>query len=217
MVRKYIIGATCACVTVFSFGANAVLYDLFAVINGIDSDFSFSGFHYAGNDGSGLDGNDNAADGRSLADIADFVSGSYDSASGIFNAVLTLADASTVTLSGTDIIFDSGLLGSVASIDLDFSAPPPDLSDTTINFQPGYVCCGSNDLDPNSFFWDGPILVMSLWGSNADGTISDVSGSIGMALRVSLNVEPAVPVPAAVWLFGSGLIGLVGLARRKKA
>jgi len=26
-----------------------------------------------------------------------------------------------------------------------------------------------------------------------------------------------VPVPAAVWLFGSGLIGLVGLARRKKA
>jgi len=27
----------------------------------------------------------------------------------------------------------------------------------------------------------------------------------------------AVPVPAAVWLFGSGLIGLAGLARRKKA
>jgi hypothetical protein len=27
----------------------------------------------------------------------------------------------------------------------------------------------------------------------------------------------AVPIPAAVWLFGSGLIGLIGLARRKKA
>ena len=27
---------------------------------------------------------------------------------------------------------------------------------------------------------------------------------------------PAVPVPAAVWLFGSGLIGLVGIARRKQ-
>ena len=26
----------------------------------------------------------------------------------------------------------------------------------------------------------------------------------------------AVPVPAAVWLFGSGLVGLVGLARRKR-
>jgi len=27
----------------------------------------------------------------------------------------------------------------------------------------------------------------------------------------------AVPVPAAVWLFGSGLIGLVGVVRRKKS
>ena len=28
---------------------------------------------------------------------------------------------------------------------------------------------------------------------------------------------PAFPVPAAVWLFGSGLLGLVGVARRRKA
>jgi hypothetical protein len=28
---------------------------------------------------------------------------------------------------------------------------------------------------------------------------------------------PAVPVPAAVWLFGSGLVGLVGVARRKRS
>ncbi|HFD32315.1 MAG TPA: VPLPA-CTERM sorting domain-containing protein [Gammaproteobacteria bacterium] len=27
----------------------------------------------------------------------------------------------------------------------------------------------------------------------------------------------AVPVPAAAWLFGSGLLGLVGAARRKRA
>ena len=31
------------------------------------------------------------------------------------------------------------------------------------------------------------------------------------------NGVSAVPVPAAVWLFGSGLIGLIGVARRKKA
>ncbi|MGD2138699.1 MAG: VPLPA-CTERM sorting domain-containing protein, partial [Gammaproteobacteria bacterium] len=29
-------------------------------------------------------------------------------------------------------------------------------------------------------------------------------------------VETAVPLPAAVWLFGSGLLGLVGIARRKR-
>lgn len=33
----------------------------------------------------------------------------------------------------------------------------------------------------------------------------------------SVTETSAVPVPAAVWLFGSGLLGLVGVARRKKA
>jgi len=32
----------------------------------------------------------------------------------------------------------------------------------------------------------------------------------------NINFSP-VPVPAALWLFGSGLLGLVGIARRKKA
>lgn len=36
----------------------------------------------------------------------------------------------------------------------------------------------------------------------------------GDTLTVNLG---AVPIPAAVWLFGSGLIGLIGIARRKKA
>jgi hypothetical protein len=31
------------------------------------------------------------------------------------------------------------------------------------------------------------------------------------------NAVSAVPVPAAVWLFGSGLLGLVGISRRKKS
>jgi hypothetical protein len=32
-----------------------------------------------------------------------------------------------------------------------------------------------------------------------------------------LPLLAAVPVPAAVWLFGSGLLGLIGIARRKAA
>jgi len=34
--------------------------------------------------------------------------------------------------------------------------------------------------------------------------------------NIQLDMNP-VPVPAAVWLFGSGLFGLIGIARRKKA
>lgn len=33
-------------------------------------------------------------------------------------------------------------------------------------------------------------------------------------MLVTLN---AIPIPAAVWLFGSGLLGLVGMAKRKRA
>lgn len=40
------------------------------------------------------------------------------------------------------------------------------------------------------------------------GTAPGVSGSVSVGV---------IPVPAAVWLFGSGLLGLVGLARRKAA
>jgi len=47
--------------------------------------------------------------------------------------------------------------------------------------------------------------------STLDMTFDDISN------LAALGPMPAVPVPAAVWLFGSGLLGLIGIARRKKA
>ena len=45
--------------------------------------------------------------------------------------------------------------------------------------------------------------------------LADAKGTTDI-LRLTINALPStVPVPAAVWLFGSGLIGLIGLARRK--
>ena len=40
------------------------------------------------------------------------------------------------------------------------------------------------------------------------------NGSITDTVTVNVN---AVPIPAAAWLFGSGLLGLIGFARRKKS
>ena len=50
-------------------------------------------------------------------------------------------------------------------------------------------------------------------GFNANFTVSP-GGPTGAAYAGAASV---VPVPAAVWLFGSGLLGLVGVARRKAA
>lgn len=45
---------------------------------------------------------------------------------------------------------------------------------------------------------------------------TDLSGAQTYTIQVEA-LPSAVPVPAAVWLFGSGLLGLIGIARRKKA
>lgn len=44
----------------------------------------------------------------------------------------------------------------------------------------------------------------------------DINGNI-VGSGEAVHGVSAVPVPAAAWLFGSGLLGLVGFARRKKA
>jgi len=47
-------------------------------------------------------------------------------------------------------------------------------------------------------------------------TVNFASTSWAEGSSASIALE-TVPIPAAVWLFGSGLIGLVGVARRKAA
>ena len=53
---------------------------------------------------------------------------------------------------------------------------------------------------------------------NANSVNGTTIGGDDLLLAADGNLAlQAVPVPPAVWLFGSGLIGLVGIARRKKA
>jgi len=100
--------------------------------------------------------------------------------------------------------------------DILFDFPPPPGADAA-KFNAGedlvYTIVGTSLLTANSFnIWSepgpgdtaGPYLSVARFqstGSNAEG--SDWVG--------------AVPIPAAVWLFGSGLLCLVGLNRRRSS
>ena len=63
------------------------------------------------------------------------------------------------------------------------------------------------------------ILAVDHYGANEAtlrGTASYISGNnLDYQLTFSSDVSP-VPVPAAVWLFGSGLMGLLGFGRFRK-
>ena len=76
---------------------------------------------------------------------------------------------------------------------------------------------------PSGDFWSGTELdedqafTFRFWGLNGGTQINSGKPTLGYGWAVRDGGVSSVPVPAAVWLFGSGLLGLVGLARRKKA
>jgi len=56
---------------------------------------------------------------------------------------------------------------------------------------------------------------LGIGAGNLGIRLAEVSG--GQTLFDAVTLETVVPAPAAVWLFGSGLLGLFGISRRKKA
>lgn len=73
--------------------------------------------------------------------------------------------------------------------------------------------------------WSTAVFNTTLGPDVAGGVTLQLKASCGAAASCLADIYfdnakmevNAVPVPAAVWLFGSGLLGLVGVARRKKA
>jgi len=87
--------------------------------------------------------------------------------------------------------------------------------------QPGYGLSNTADflnLQADGY-WSGSELDSSwAWASffGGGGQFTGGKSKNKFAWAVRSGDISAVPVPAAVWLFGSGLIGLLGLARRKR-
>ncbi len=142
----------------------------------------------------------------------------------------------------TDVYFDDGSIASISSIasidnsdpgvSFSLNASPPDLPGgnsitPAFNATPGLTADSDapppiNGVNPGESLG---ILVDLNGGVSYADLLSDI---VSMDLRIGIHVQAYasggsesfvnnVPVPAAVWLFGSGLLGLVGVARRKRA
>jgi hypothetical protein len=82
-----------------------------------------------------------------------------------------------------------------------------------------------------AFLWDGTNGMQSLctltdctaegwevltWATDINNN-GDIVGHGTIGGETHAFLIQAVPIPSAIWLFGSGLLGLVGIARRRKA
>jgi hypothetical protein len=156
-----------------------------------------------------------------LSDIFFTTSGSYTGGLGVQNSVApttsvlvaangtyttgTFTDQWTLTQAGTRYHLDG--LGAGATGPEGLIIGPPG---------PGNLYSNANSSiagnDPHNPFAGGTVtFALALLGASAATIISDVVFSFGTA--TGNNV--AVPIPAAIWLFASGLLGLIGIARRK--
>jgi hypothetical protein len=94
----------------------------------------------------------------------------------------------------------------------------------------GNAAPGFNIFDGNAVDWTNP--TDNVWTTLGVGTapapdntasvdfnvlVLAPSGGSGFFDSASFEQISEIPVPAAVWLFGSGLLGLLGVARRRKS
>lgn len=111
----------------------------------------------------------------------------------------------STTTESTQFAFTTDSSGTITSWDVGATTPFPSpvaIGDTRvfINTQPG--------LDTGQIQFCGSLVgpdFCSGIGTKDGGTVFPNSGTWSV-----------VPVPAAAWLFGSGLMGLIGISRRKK-
>ena len=170
-----------------------------------------------------------------LADSPDIFSSGinvdYTASSGVFSAIGTastfeddgVGPATPISGGGFDLtasIDTSGVLsGGTFSIDGTLGAFTGTLLTGTLTGL-GFPSIGNGD--PLEFLFDvtGGDLA-SAYGTSG-GIILSNSGFTGFAsdfintpFTGVADTGTVVPVPAAVWLFGSGLLGLIGIARRR--
>jgi hypothetical protein len=158
----------------------------------------------------------NSATGGTINDLNLFIDFDADCCSYDNTVILSHLDTGTsaaIWFDADDV--DEQHFGDVRNTTFDDEAPTP-FVDAPFN-------TGGNDIYHGTY--SAADLLSAFDGEDFSGTwqlsIQNTGCCIGegdnlLAWAIMADVT-TVPVPAAVWLFGSGLLGLVGIARRKKA
>jgi len=162
-----------------------------------------------------------------LAALAIVLSSSLNAAT-VFQATDGDFNISDTTVGGQFAIFDNeaALINGTPLIEIELGdriivdGIPPALTTSLTNSRTSELI----EITGGNFVFGATTSNGSLWilgegtelyyGGSNQWSIS--FGDIGPALKVVVDIQ-AVPIPPSVWLFGSGLVGLVGVARRNKA
>jgi len=97
----------------------------------------------------------------------------------------------------------------------------PGNGDTVAGIGSAYIGSGINQNSPGSITFDltdgMDFYVVASMGATSKNGFADGMNTFTMQFNddTGLVAASVVPVPAAVWLFASGLLGLAGVARRK--
>jgi len=149
--------------------------------------------------------------------------GSYDPVTGDFIVNIDLyTDEALTSAIGTALgmgilnpaafnVGDGGLIGSI-SWNFDATAEANGLFDATTSFYDVFYTTSAFG-PANSANINGS---MAMWGANGD--LDPITGLYVSGVRPTLGVDfvaTFVPVPAAAWLFGSGLLALAGFSKRR--
>ena len=130
-------------------------------------------------------------------------------------AQFAIFDDSDLALTGSKLVMTGGPLGVSDTIGFSLNANGVDYDLALNGAASGFTLTSSNMFQ---VAWLDSNDVWKIDTSySTDGKVSKIFWNYGTdsATLFQIDAKP-VPVPAAAWLLGSGLLGLIGIRRRKK-